>query len=189
VISGRRRADVRCRVSVQGVRCQGLYGWEDGVNGALSETVVSLLAQARGALAARLQPVSGVWVEDKGAAFVLHFRGAAEASVRRARAILNRELEPFAAGLHVIDEDCAWAVLPRQLEGKGQAVRQQWHAFHPGALPVYAGDGESDEPAFAALARGVTVCVGPRRKTRARFHLQDPAEVRSFLEKLEVEVR
>ena len=39
-----------------------------------------------------------------------------------------------------------------------------------------------------ALARGVTVCVGPRRKTHARFRLQDPAEVCSFLEKLETEV-
>ena len=119
VISGRRRADVRGRILVPGVHCLGLYGWEDGENGALSETAVSLLAQARGALAARLQPVSGVWVEDKGAAFVLHFRGAAEDSVRRARAVLDRALEPFAAGLHVIDEDCAWTVLPRQLRRQG----------------------------------------------------------------------
>jgi trehalose-6-phosphatase len=80
-------------------------------------------------------------------------------------------------------------VLPRQLEGKGHAVRQQWRAFHPGALPVYIGDGTSDEAAFAALARGVTVCVGPKRKTRARFRLEDPAEVSTFLEKLEAEVR
>lgn len=189
VISGRRRADVRGRILVPGVRCLGLYGWEDGENGALSETAASLLAQARGALTARLQPVSGVWVEDKGPAFVLHFRGASEDSVHSARTVLDSTLEPFAAGLHVIDEDCAWAVLPRQLEGKGRAVRQQWHAFRPDALPVYAGDGTSDEAAFAALARGVTVCVGPRRKTFARFHLQDPAEVCSFLEKLEVEVR
>jgi len=189
VISGRRRADVRCRIGVPNVRCLGLYGWEDGKNGALSETTLSLLAEAKGALTTRLEPVSDVWVEDKGTAFVVHFRGAAADSVRRARAVLDRALEPFAGGLHVIDEGCAWAVAPRQLQGKGHAAREQWHAFHPGALPVFVGDGMADEPAFAALACGVTVCVGPRRKTRARFRLQDPAEVRSFLEKLEVEVR
>jgi len=89
----------------------------------------------------------------------------------------------------VIAEDCAWTVLPRQLPGKGHAVRQHWRAFNPGALPVYVGDGTPDEAAFVALARGVTVCVGPRRQTHARFRLQDPAEVCNFLEKLETEVR
>jgi trehalose-phosphatase len=188
VISGRRRADIRSRIGVPNVRCLGLYGWEDGKNGALSETAASLLAQVRSTLAAQLQQVSDVWVEDKGAVFALHFRGATEDSVRRARVVLDRTLEPFAGWLRVIDENCAWAVVPSQLEGKGHAARKQWHAYNPYALPVYAGDGASDEAAFVALARGVTVCVGPRRKTRARFRLHDPAEVRSFLEKLEAQV-
>jgi trehalose 6-phosphate phosphatase len=164
-----------------------LYGWEDGENGALSAASRALLAQARDAIAAQIQTATGVWIEDKGAAFAIHFRGAAADSVRRARAALRRTLEPSAAGLRVIEEDCAWAVAPRQLEGKGNAVRKQWRAFRPGALPVYVGDGAADEAAFAALAQGVTVHVGPGRKTRARFRLEDPAEVRGFLEKLEVE--
>lgn len=45
-----------------------------------------------------------------------------------------------------------------------------------------------DEPAFAALDHGITIRVGRRSLTRAHFQLRDPDEVRSFLEKLSVEM-
>jgi trehalose 6-phosphate phosphatase len=189
VITGRRRADVLSRIRVPGVRCLGLYGWEDGASGALSETAAPLLAQAREALASQLPPVPGVWIEDKGVAFAVHFRGARQDSIRHAAVALDHALVPFANELRVIDEEFCWAVVPRPIEGKGRAARRQWHVFHPGSLPIYIGDGKADEAAFVALARGVTVCVGQRRMTRARFRLRNPAEVRSFLEKLEIQVR
>ena len=189
VISGRRQADVRSRIGVPDVRCLGLYGWENGNNGRLSESAAAKLEQARSALVAGLQPVTGVWVEDKGAAVALHFRDAPAESVRRARAVLDRALQPLGAGLRVIDEEQAWVVAPPEIKGKGGVAREQWHAFDPRALPVYVGDGATDEPAFEALTQGVTVCVGPRRPTRARFRLRGPAEVRAFLERLEAEWR
>ncbi len=187
VISGRRRADLRRRLEVPGVECLGLYGWEDGRSGELSPRSFAELGRARQTLTGQLHAVAGVWVEDKSATFVLHYRGAPADSIRRARAALERALQRSGAGLHVIGEEQGWAVAPREIEGKGKAVRRLWHTFQPRALPVYAGDGASDEAAFRLLAQGITICAGSRRPTRARFRLHGPAQVGEFLARLEAE--
>ncbi len=74
---------------------------------------------------------------------------------------------------------------------KGRAVR--WLLAHlgldrPGVVPVYIGDDLTDEDAFRELAgAGLAVAVrdGARdgaRNTSADFALDDPQDVRAFLE-------
>ncbi len=58
-----------------------------------------------------------------------------------------------------------------------------------GALPIYFGDDLSDEPAFAAAGKGVSVLVGKRRVTLAKFFLRGPAEVTAALSKMEETIR
>jgi trehalose 6-phosphate phosphatase len=58
----------------------------------------------------------------------------------------------------------------------------------PGTLPIFVGDDLTDEHAFAVLPHGLTVRVGKNLRTRARFLLRDPEEVKVFLQKLEVEI-
>jgi trehalose-phosphatase len=55
-------------------------------------------------------------------------------------------------------------------------------------LPIYVGDDLTDEPAFVALRRGITVRVGNFSRTKARFRLRDPEEVCTFLKRMEEEV-
>jgi trehalose-6-phosphatase len=52
------------------------------------------------------------------------------------------------------------------------------------ALPVFVGDDTVDEPAFAALTRGITIRVGHPEHTRAHFRLAGVKQVRMFLERL-----
>jgi trehalose-6-phosphatase len=49
------------------------------------------------------------------------------------------------------------------------------------------GDDDSDESAFAALADQITVRVGRKRGTHARFYVRNPAGVHDFLIRLESE--
>ena len=188
IISGRRQADVCERLSLPGVCSLGLYGWE---NGSLPVDVATLgiLAEVRIELAHRLDPAAGLWIEDKGATFALHYRGATPAAVQLARAALEKLQGSFSGCLSVTKGDHIWEVMPRELRGKGHAVRRYFHRFCHSALPVYIGDDAADEPAFAALSQGITACVGPARQTRANFRLRNPAEVRRALEKLDRETR
>jgi trehalose-6-phosphatase len=50
------------------------------------------------------------------------------------------------------------------------------------------GDDVTDERAFAAVPHGLTIRVGRKLLTRARYLLRDPEEVKLFLQELEVEI-
>jgi trehalose 6-phosphate phosphatase len=189
VISGRRRADLRQRIQVPGVLYLGLQGWEtrDGQNPGRRHRL--LVDQVRRKLAQSVTESAGLWIEDKGATLALHYRGARRAAIGEARVSLRNVLQLFAGRLRAIEGDHVWEVIPREVQDKGAAARSQCQAFHRRALPVYAGNDDTDEPAFRTLSRGVTIRVGTLGKSRAGFYLRGPAEVRRFLEKLEVEVQ
>ncbi len=188
VISGRRRADVRRRVRVRGARYLGLHGWEQ--KGGVRKPRLSQrpLQAARRLIEPRLRGLRSIWVENKKLSFVVHYRGASPGAVRRAEAVLGEELERFGSQLGQLAGKKIWEVLPREIEGKGSAVRSLLAHFPRAVLPIYVGDDTTDESAFAVLRRGLTVRVGAPRSTGARFFLRNSEEVMSFLEKLEAEI-
>src|ERR1700733_9505605 len=180
VISGRRRADLRSRVAVPGIDYLGVHGWETGAN-TFSRELTQLVAEARRGLAYRLNGTPGVQIEDKSASFALHYRGVSGEAVEKARTSLQEALAGGGEALRVVQGDRVWEVLPQEVRGKGYAARKYWLRLEPGSLPVYVGNDATDEAAFRSLASGVTVSVGPPRRSRAHYRLRNPAEVRQFL--------
>ncbi|SPF55894.1 putative Trehalose-phosphatase [Candidatus Sulfopaludibacter sp. SbA4] len=183
IVSGRRRADIQTRVGLARVQYLGLHGWENGSTPRLRPEVQSSLDGARRWLAARVQAMPGIRIEDKGAGFSVHYRGAPDGSVSEARSAVGVAVAS-AVKLRAIPGGLSWEILPRDIGDKGTAVRHQLSLLPGHALAMYAGDDRTDEPAFAALPDGITVRVGRRALTRAQFQLRDPGEVRRFLERL-----
>jgi len=72
--------------------------------------------------------------------------------------------------------------------GKGSAVRKLLGTRRRSTLTIFVVDDIADESAFVALPRGITVQVGNTRRTQARFYLHNPAEVLTFLERLEAKI-
>jgi len=189
VLSGRRRADVQKRVAVRGIRCFGLHGWEGSAPAVSEAHVTKLLRQARRQFRQRLADLREIWIEEKGPIFAVHVRGATAGAARRTGKIVREVMSSFAPGLRLLPGNHVWEVTPADMQGKGATVRALIARMHPAPLPVYIGDDTTDESAFAVLRRGITVCVGPRRPTGARFALRGTQEVRMFLEKLGREMR
>jgi trehalose-phosphatase len=189
VISGRRQADVCERIALHGVRCLGLYGWENGTQPPLDVATLRMLAEARSEVAQMLGRAGDVWIEDKGVAFAVHYRQAKPAGVERARFAVEKVQHAFSSSLRVAGGDHIWEVMPSEVRGKGHAVLCYWHGSSRLALPVYMGNDAGDEPAFAALSQGITVRVGPARQTNAKFRLRNPVEVCRALERLDWEMK
>jgi trehalose-phosphatase len=186
VISGRRLADVRARIRMPGIRYLGLHGWE-GRGGALAEEIHLGLTRLLSRLEFALADLPGVWMEDKEYAFAVHYAGAAEPDAVRARSILDVVTQRSSEHFRVESGKNVWEVLPQELEDKGAAVIQELARLHGRSIAVYLGDDQVDEPAFAALAAGVTVRVGPPCRSQARYRLSGVAEVRTFLQRLRKE--
>ncbi len=184
VISGRKQSDLRERIRVPDVRYLGLHGWDDGSGPELSDTTRAILYCAKLRLKPCIALLPGVWIEDKDQILAVHFRGAGESSRTRAAEVVHAVAENYPKHLRIAGGKEVWEIIPRELEDKGAAVRRELAAACCDATPIYAGDDLGDEPAFAALRHGITVLVGPIRRTRAQFQLDGSTEVRMFLNRL-----
>ncbi len=189
VLSGRRRVDVEKRVAVRGVRYFGLHGWEGSAPAVSEAHVARVLRQARRQFRQRLADLREIWIEEKGPIFAVHVRGATEGAARRTGSIVHEVMKSFTPDLRVMRGNRVWEVAPAEMEGKGATVRALLGRMRGRPLTLYVGDDTTDESAFAVLPGGITVVVGPRRPTEAKFALRGPREVRIFLEKLARELR
>lgn len=188
IVSGRRRGVLVRHVKVPGVRYMGLYGWEDGKSPRLPRRTIQEIRRSRRTLASLPAELPGITIEDKGISVAVHFRGASVEMRRRAENRVRRALGRFQSKVRVIRSNDVWDVVPRQVRGKGYAMRRALRGADREVLPIYVGDDVTDESAFVALRRGITVLTGPSRKTAAQFALRNPAEVCTFLKKLEREI-
>jgi trehalose-phosphatase len=188
VISGRRRADLRRALGVSEAICLGLHGWEGRAPASRLRRLRTIVRQVHGLLSHQLAGQEGIWIEDKGAALGIHYRGASPATVRRARQRLLRALVPFQPNLRLLSGKKIWEVLPQEIKDKGAAVREVLQDLPGRTLAWVVGDDTTDEAMFAAVPRGVTVHVGKRQRTHARFYLRNPGEVKELLQRLEAEL-
>lgn len=189
VISGRRQADLRQLVgAVPGLTCLGVHGGDDPSRVLLQGDVLRTVTEARCELASRLNGASGVLIEDKRVAFAVHYRHARTLEIVHAHRVLEQVVQEREGAVRIVPGDRVWEVLPREIRGKGDAVRRQWRLRSPEALPVYVGNDATDESAFAALSEGITARVGAVRPTRAHYALRDCGEVARFLDQLAEEM-
>jgi trehalose-phosphatase len=182
-ISGRRRSDLVKRVRLRGCEYLGLFGFE-GPARVIPAGTLKTIQRLRADAAASIAGLPNVWVEDKGMAFVLHYRDAPPDVRTRARRRVRALLKSSPA-VRRFESAHGLEVVPRAVTGKGAAVRQVLR--RPAlrrAVPIYLGDDVSDEGAFRAARRGVTIRVGAARATAAKYQLANPRAVRELLELL-----
>jgi trehalose-phosphatase len=191
VISGRDLADVRARVALDDIVYAGSHGFDIAGPGGLRRMhpdahrcMPALDAAERALQTPGLLP-TGAQIERKAYSVAVHFRnvdrahtGAVERAVD-AQAARHPELRKR-YGKKVLE------LLPNVDWHKGRAVLWLLKALALDAtdvLPLYLGDDLTDEDAFEVLrTRGVGIVVRDEpRPTAARYALEDPTEVESFL--------
>jgi trehalose 6-phosphate phosphatase len=187
LVSGRRLTDLDRLFGTPPWALAGLHGHDLRLaDGRVREFSVDPADQARMraavlALAARME---GVQLEDKQHAMALHcrrgperlpaLREAAEATIAT---LPGYELQP---GNLVMEFKPAGMDKGRVVD---ELMRQ---APFAGRMPVYLGDDLTDEHAFASVNRagGLSVRVGDREPSHARFTLPSPAAVHAWLERV-----
>ena len=195
VLSGRGLEDIRDRVGIPGLWYAGSHGFEIvGPDGAYhhNETAaqaVPILAEAAAELRDRLGTMPGVVVEHKRYAVAVHYRNAAPEAAAAVTAAVhdigNRNGLKVTAGRKVVE------LRPNLDWDKGKTL--EWIvdqvAGEEPLLPIFIGDDLTDEDGFdAVLHDGVGIVVRHTedgdRATAARFCLDDPNHVRTFIERL-----
>ena len=126
--------------------------------------------------------LKGVWLEDKGYGFALHYREQAEHE--EAVVGIASGIAAASDGALEVQPGSYVAELRPASYDKGLALRELMsEPPFRGRRPVVVGDDRTDEFAFAAARDlgGVSVLVGPRDDTVARYRIDDPESVRAWL--------
>jgi trehalose 6-phosphate phosphatase len=138
---------------------------------------------------AALSRLPGVWIEDKGYGFALHYRehperqadvvALADAIAKRSQGALQTQPGSFVQELRPAAFDKGLAIDELMQQGLFRSRR-----------PIVVGDDRTDEFAFAAAERhgGVSILVGARDDTVAKYRISDPEGVRSWLAEIVEEV-
>jgi alpha,alpha-trehalase len=194
IVSGRDRADVEEMVGVNSLSYAGSHGFDiagpDGrrLQHEQADRSVAALREAADELRRNLNGIPGAIVEEKKYAVAVHYRLAHRRDVQAVR----NAVEAVAARHPALRKTGGKKVLelrPRVDWDKGKAVLWLLRALDLDAsdvLPIYLGDDETDEDAFAALqGRGIGILVAEAaRPTHAGYLLGGPDEARLFLQRL-----
>lgn len=194
IVSGRPLADLRALLPVPEMAYIGTHGLEVCTAGGevtsllppgAFSTVLTLLRIQTEHLVAG---VPGVFVENKGQAFALHYRLARPETAERVVAqflVAVRSYQAKGVTLEVLHGKKVVEVHPVGVN-KGKAVQFLLQSCDHATLPLYIGDDATDEHVFRVLhRRGVTILVAdPPRRTAAQYHLRNPEEVWRFLTRL-----
>lgn len=187
VVSGRRLDDLDRLFAPLHLPAAGIHGLEhraaDGRTDMLGK--IETLDPFRVPLMEFAEAHDGAFVEDKGRALALHYRGAPEAETP-ARRLVAQLLSRHDDGVRVIDGKMVFEIKPK-LADKGRAVARFMGEppFH-GRRPVFIGDDVTDEDAFRAVNErgGLSIRVGDRPDSAARYLLADVGAVLGWLEGL-----
>ncbi len=182
IVTGRYLLDIQSFLN-EPYRAIGLHGMQEGRIGQEPKELVSDDAKvALAVMRKRVPQIEGLWLEEKGPTFAVHYRHVPDES--QALEELEAWLEELPQFLDVIRGKKVYEIRPRDLT-KGTAVTRL-AADHPDHTPIYLGDDVTDEDAFQALEAldkdVITVKIG-KGQTVARFNLPGPDEVVEYLKR------
>ena len=191
IISGRDTADVSKMVGIEELVYGGSHGFDisgpDGFSMQFEPARDRLpqLDAAESTLRERLDPIAGCHIERKKFAIAVHYREVAEDDVPRIERCVA-EVAREQPGLRKRGGKKIFELQPDVQWDKGRAVLwllERLRLDQPDVLPIYIGDDETDEDAFAALEdRGVGIRVGEgSAATGARYRLADTESVGRLL--------
>ena len=193
VVSGRKLSDVKKRVGITGVRYVGNHGLE--YNLAKKHETIKVSIHARKALSRVAKELvkmklkyPGIIFEDKKYSIALGYRMIRSNEVQPLESRFRKMREKIKKEglLEVRLDKKTFEVRLKTEVNKGTtcllALQTLQKEFHKKLTPIYIGDSETDEDAFKALQKnGITIRVGRKNKSDARWYLRDQREVKIFL--------
>ena len=189
IISGRSVEDLRSRVGTAVPHLIGNHGSEG------PHTCQETMRQVRETSSGWLQWVgerfqheltrSGVVIEDKSYSLSFHYRTVDQRG--EARALISRIVAALSPPPRIVLGKSVVNVMPPTASHKGTALLEYMRRLDCGAA-LYVGDDETDEDVFALRdARILTVRVGKKNGSSARYFVKRQAEITEVL-RLLVEV-
>ena len=189
ILSGRSIADLRRRIDLDciyagdhGLQIEGC-GIQFTHQGAEAlRSVVDLICWD---LDAALGDFPGIFVERKGLTATVHYRQTPTELRPRIVESIRSSFQSYHGLLRLRSANQAWEILPDVDWNKGSAMKFILGRMgEPAPLVVCAGDDATDEDMFTAVPGAISIQIGGRAPTMARYNVPDPPQLAAFLDDL-----
>jgi len=192
IITGRELSDIKKKVNIKEILYVGNHGLEHDLDKkhkiALDFPFQTALLKAKKELKEKCKAYSGIIFEDKKYVFALGYRLVKKNDVHSLLSILKKFQKDIKQDnlLEARLEKKTFELRPKTGINKGTAcrlvLRVMRNKSHKKIMPVYLGDGKTDEDAFLALrGKGITIRVGKNKNSVAGWYVRNQKEVNLFL--------
>ncbi|MEA3305500.1 MAG: trehalose-phosphatase [Candidatus Omnitrophota bacterium] len=193
IISGRAIKDIMRLIRVRGIYYAGNHGLEIKSPGGLfihpsSKKYSKYISRISSDLRRRLSGIKGAVLEDKALSLSLHYRLVEQKDVPKLKSEFMAACSPYIKrkAVKVSGGKKVLELRPPISWDKGRAAKMieklvGWKK----ALTVFVGDDQTDEDVFKVIKKGdFSIRVGKMKKSKARYFLRNPNEVRRLLMKI-----
>ena len=195
VISGRSIEDLKDKLKMNNIIYVGNHGLE--IHGLrihfenlLPLNIKQSIQKINDELTHSFSPIQGVILENKELTLSLHYRLVDEKDVLPIKKVFIHICEPYrrSGEIQIRFGKKVLEVRPCIKWNKGHAVswllKKYALTIDPSIMPIYIGDDETDEDAFAMLKDvGLTVVVG-KQPSQARYYVEDCQNVTWILKEI-----
>lgn len=186
VMSGLDRTELHDRLAIAGMHYLGNRGLEISGPGHIfvepsATEKTSLLKDLGDKLAAKLQGIQGVVIEDKGLTLIVSYGQAASDTLEQIRRTVHSVLATSDHPFQLTNIENAFEIRPRVSWNKSAAI--SWvkeQIGHPDALVIYVDDNVSGENPAATIPDAILVKAGAEDPV-APYWVDGPREVIDFL--------
>lgn len=181
IVSGRSLAEIRRLVTIKSLAYVGNHGLEIACRQKVwvhpeAIKIKPILRNSLKRIQEMTQDLPGVLIENKGLTGSIHYRQLPRASWKPLKEIVQAEIGSRGRALKITKGKRVFEIRPKLKWDKGQGVKKLISRLRPTetTIRVYIGDDQTDEDAFKALDKdALTILVGRRENTFARYHLRD----------------
>lgn len=192
IVSGRTLESVREQAAMPGMIYAGSHGVELAMDGKLRRRtlparVMKRFEAAREALHACAEGHKGLIIEEKPHATAVNYRALSPGKAATFARLAHGAVAPFVrdGSIRVLDHLKTFEIIARGAWTKGEVTKHIYSkTAKRGEVPVYIGDSLTDEDAFRALKKGITIRVGRDSRSAAKYFFKTRKEVDDFLEYL-----
>jgi trehalose-phosphatase len=196
IISGRSLGEIRKMVGIPDLFYAGNHGFEIMFKKSVwthpdLEGFASGLKKIVRAVNSRTRRIKGIIVENKKFTASIHYRNVTTHSPGEIRAFITDILAPYPETFTVSRGKKVFEIRPRIAWDKGKAIERltELLAVRTKLMRIYIGDDQTDEDAFSVLGKGdISIRVGAKKGSRARYYLRGSGEVVAFLKMLHEEL-
>lgn len=197
IISGRQLNDLRNKVGIPDIIYASKHGFKGKIQDEkyifpVKKDSLTAILEIKEKLEKIVNQFNGAFVEDKKIMLAFHFRAVAEQQIPELKISLKKILKNFKEQglISTILGKKVLEILPKADWNKGyfadMVMKMIASQTKSTPLAIVIGDDRTDEDTFGKLNKEITITVGRKRQSKAKYYLKNPEDVINFLAKLKV---